>query len=52
MRPCKLGKRHAWKFVGVVQTTRYGVRTATISRRGKYRCECGEEKYGNVPVTC
>ena len=48
MKPCTLGKRHRWQFVkNVIQVTN-GVRTARVSQRGIYRCECGSRKYGEV----
>ena len=48
MKPCTLGKRHRWQFVkNAIQVTN-GVRTAKVSQRGIYRCECGSRKYGEA----
>ena len=46
MEPCTLGKRHSWAFVGNVIKRHQNGRTFHISERGKYRCECGQRKYG------
>lgn len=45
-KPCTLGKRHSWAFVKNRIITTRGVRTASISQRGVYRCECGAVKLG------
>ena len=48
MKPCTLGKRHRWQFVKNVVITRLNGRFGVISRRGLYRCECGQTKYGEA----
>lgn len=46
MNPCSVGKKHKWQFVKNVIHTTFGARTASLSQRGIYRCECGERKSG------
>ncbi|MCY1356893.1 hypothetical protein D9M69_433590 [compost metagenome] len=52
MRPCRVGKRHKWSFVKNVIKQVGSARSFHISKRGFYRCECGETKYGEsqMPV--
>ncbi|WP_169304622.1 hypothetical protein [Halopseudomonas bauzanensis] len=45
-RPCTLGKRHSWQYQQDVKITRVNGRSAQISLRGLYQCECGAKKYG------
>lgn len=49
-QPCSLGKRHKWEFVKNVVLTTHGIRTASISQRGLYRCECGARKHGQMDM--
>jgi hypothetical protein len=46
MKPCTLGKRHKWAFVNNVITQRLTGCTVHLSKRGVYRCECGQRKDG------
>lgn len=50
IKPCALGPKHTWFWKRNVTLKRLKVtpRGATVhlSRRGDYRCECGEQKYG------
>lgn len=46
IKACTIGKRHKWAFVKNVIMSTNGIRHATISERGIYRCECGVRKYG------
>jgi hypothetical protein len=46
MKPCTLGKRHKWTHIKNVRFGSIGLRTASFSLKGLYRCECGEEKTG------
>lgn len=48
IQPCSLGKQHSWQFVKNVVLTTHGIRTASISQRGLYRCECGARKHGEM----
>ncbi|WP_176461557.1 hypothetical protein [Pseudomonas aeruginosa] len=41
MKPCTLGKRHSWTFVRNVVTSHLSGRVGRITKRGLYRCECG-----------
>lgn len=45
-KPCTEGKRHKWLFQRnrIIET--YGPGYANISKRGVYRCACGEKKLG------
>ncbi len=49
-QPCSVGKRHKWEFVKNVILTTHGIRTASISQRGLYRCECGARKHGQMDM--
>jgi hypothetical protein len=46
VQPCTKGKRHKWVFVKNVTTKTQTLRSISITRRGVYRCACGERKYG------
>lgn len=50
MKPCTKGTRHKWTWVkdSTVKSIHIGAigGRATISRKGVYKCECGEVKYG------
>lgn len=48
IKPCTVGKRHTWKFVKNVIVTTHSARTASISQRGLYVCECGARKHGEM----
>lgn len=50
MKACTLGKRHKWAFIKNVITTTHGIRTASISSRGLYRCACGARKHGEPDI--
>lgn len=50
MKPCTLGKRHKWAFVNNVTTASSTGTGFRLTRRGKYRCECGEIKLGQSAV--
>lgn len=46
IKPCTLAKRHAWTFVRNRICTYINRRSAQISQRGVYRCECGAKNLG------
>lgn len=48
MKECTNGKRHSWRFSHNVVKTKLSGHTATVSKRGFYRCACGETKYGSA----
>jgi hypothetical protein len=51
-KPCTVGPRHKWDWVKdkTVKTGTIGMHSATmqISRKGVYKCICGELKYGEA----
>lgn len=54
IKPCTLGPKHTWIWkrnvtLKRVNTTPRGT-TVHLSRRGDYRCECGERKYGTAKI--
>lgn len=46
MRPCSIGKRHKWTHIKNVILQSGSMRIISLSKRGLYRCECGQTKYG------
>lgn len=50
MKTCKLAKRHKWTFIRNVTCSYQNGRTVQISRKGVYRCGCGESKYGPIGI--
>lgn len=48
MRACTKGKRHRWQFLKNVISSTVGHGWARVSKKGLYRCDCGEGKYGPV----
>lgn len=51
MSECTRGKRHTWVFVKNVTRVNNSGSRVTISSRGKYTCECGQEKLGPTKRT-
>lgn len=51
MRKCKLGSRHKWVFQHNVQITRINGNRGSVSLRGLYKCQCGEQKQGSPGVS-
>ena len=43
---CKLFPRHQWGWVKNVWLHHVTTRSARASKRGVYRCDCGEAKFG------
>ncbi len=46
LRACTSGARHKWEFVKNLITQSGGPNVIRISKRGIYRCSCGETKIG------
>lgn len=46
MKPCTVGNRHKWVFLANRMVRREGLYTASLSKKGVYKCECGAKKYG------
>lgn len=46
IRPCTRGTRHSWSFVKNVTVSQIGMRSASFSSVGLYRCACGARKHG------
>ncbi len=45
-KPCSLGPRHKWQLIRNQIVQSGGPTTVRISKRGIYRCDCGETKQG------
>lgn len=45
-KPCSLGPRHKWQLIRNQIVQSGGPITVRISKRGIYRCNCGETKQG------
>jgi hypothetical protein len=50
MKPCTLGKRHAWVHAHDQVVQSGGPSTIRISKRGVYLCACGAKKLGQPAV--
>jgi hypothetical protein len=46
MKKCTNGTRHKWQFVKNVIIREETRTSVTLSKRGSYKCECGERKIG------
>lgn len=48
IKPCTLGPRHKWTWVkNIIKTTQSG-RSFRMSVKGRYQCECGATKIGEL----
>jgi hypothetical protein len=45
------GKRHKWAFVKNVWQHQITLRSARSTKRGVYRCDCGEARVGQPCIT-
>jgi len=46
MKKCTNGTRHKWTFVKNVTIRQESLSTIQLSKRGFYKCACGEGKIG------
>lgn len=45
-KKCTLGIKHKWEFIENITNPSIIGSSATLTLCGKYRCACGEVKYG------
>ena len=45
-KPCVLGPKHKWSFVGNVTHGVVSGTSASFVLKGRYHCQCGERKFG------
>ncbi|QHJ83376.1 MAG: hypothetical protein [Bacteriophage sp.] len=48
MKKCTIGKRHKWDFVKNVNLETRTFTSIHFSRKGLYKCACGETKYAEM----